>query len=378
MPQLDVLRCAAILLVLGAHPVVKWNSPADIPVIPYVWYCMGWTGVDLFFVLSGFLVAGLLFSEIRATGTVDIPRFLIRRGLKIWPSYYVYLSFVGLILWLTGEPIVRLLPFLVHVQNYSAQIHHVAGHTWSLAVEEHFYLALPFVLCVAMPQCRCRSVVACTAIAAAACMTFRAFAVAPLPPILTHHRIDSLAFGVLLAYVYHYHKSAFHRMARRGVFLVILGLALVVVATVPNPFLSMLTSAQRSAIAPTMIAAGYGGCLVWVVSTSTDRGLVGTRIGKWMIGGLAAIGAYSYPIYLWHVDSGYKVVDVLVRKGFLDGLSPYVQWTVGMALYAAVAVGTGVLLSRRIEAPVLALRDRLFPRASGSSVPGLMTNENYV
>ena len=74
--SLDVLRCVAVLLVVGYH-------------MPYyrLWGRIGWIGVDLFFVLSGFLISGLLFREFRDTGSIDVKRFLIRRGLKIYPSF---------------------------------------------------------------------------------------------------------------------------------------------------------------------------------------------------------------------------------------------------------------------------------------------------
>jgi len=78
--RLDILRCIAVLLVLldhsGIHPFLTQT---------------GWTGVDLFFVLSGFLISGLLFAEYKKRGAIDFKRFLIRRGLKIYPAFYTFL-----------------------------------------------------------------------------------------------------------------------------------------------------------------------------------------------------------------------------------------------------------------------------------------------
>jgi peptidoglycan/LPS O-acetylase OafA/YrhL len=76
--QLDILRAIAVLLVLGRHEHAN-----------ALWRRCGWVGVDLFFVLSGFLISGLLFSEYKKRGRLDLPRFYIRRGLKIYPSFYV-------------------------------------------------------------------------------------------------------------------------------------------------------------------------------------------------------------------------------------------------------------------------------------------------
>src|SRR6478672_2080696 len=93
LPQIDLLRAVAVLLVIGNHSAI---CPPEISVflnkITTVWNRGGWTGVDLFFVLSGFLVSGLLFDEYRKSGGIDFKRFLIRRGLKIYPAFWLMLA----------------------------------------------------------------------------------------------------------------------------------------------------------------------------------------------------------------------------------------------------------------------------------------------
>src|SRR5437764_14402875 len=78
--SLDILRAIAVLLVMGRH-------------FPYyeTWGRIGWIGVDLFFVLSGFLISGLLFREYAQTGTISFYRFVVRRCFKIWPAFYFFL-----------------------------------------------------------------------------------------------------------------------------------------------------------------------------------------------------------------------------------------------------------------------------------------------
>ena len=107
---------------------------------------IGWCGVDLFFVLSGYLISGLLFSEYSRTGTFNVGRFWLRRGLKIWPSLYVFLV-AALPLAVSNGPGwgPSMLASAFFYSNYSQTIR-LVGHTWSLAVEEHFYLALPLLL----------------------------------------------------------------------------------------------------------------------------------------------------------------------------------------------------------------------------------------
>jgi peptidoglycan/LPS O-acetylase OafA/YrhL len=93
--QLDVLRGAAILLVLGAHaPSVAPGWSGKLRPLDAFIHRFGWTGVDLFFVLSGFLIGGLLFAELKKYGRLDVRRFLIRRALRIWPPYYILLIVV--------------------------------------------------------------------------------------------------------------------------------------------------------------------------------------------------------------------------------------------------------------------------------------------
>src|SRR4026209_1924186 len=88
--QLDVIRFAAIVLVLFRHiePCPREVSSVANAVTSTL-ARGGWSGVDLFFVLSGFLVSGLIFREYKTTGDFDASRFLIRRGFKIYPAFWV-------------------------------------------------------------------------------------------------------------------------------------------------------------------------------------------------------------------------------------------------------------------------------------------------
>ena len=142
--SLDILRCIAILLVLGHH-FIHYHH----------WAKVGWIGVDLFFVLSGFLISGLLFSEYKRNGQIDIQRFILRRGLKIWPAYYVLVIVTAIISMLVAHA--RGVPFPSHevavsaifVRNFFGNDgFNYLAHSWSLAVEEHFYLMLPLLLLV--------------------------------------------------------------------------------------------------------------------------------------------------------------------------------------------------------------------------------------
>ena len=100
---LDVLRAVAVLLVMGRHmwsPPASW--PAGVRVFSGMWHNGGWIGVDLFFVLSGFLVSGLLYREFQRHGRISALHFYARRAWKIYPPYYVMIAVTVILTLLQG------------------------------------------------------------------------------------------------------------------------------------------------------------------------------------------------------------------------------------------------------------------------------------
>ena len=95
VPALDALRTLAIALVIATHVATRWTDSESLPIslTQHPFFYWGWTGVDLFFVLSGYLIGKQLWREFSRTGDIRIGRFLLRRGLRIWPLYYFFLFF---------------------------------------------------------------------------------------------------------------------------------------------------------------------------------------------------------------------------------------------------------------------------------------------
>ena len=213
LPELDGIRGCAILLVLVWHYVQNQLRPEVGSGLAYVKQALGftWSGVDLFFVLSGFLIAGILMDQ---RGTPHYFRtFYVRRVCRIFPLYYLNLGiFLVMLSWqpvhtgvfglLFGGGEVPLWSYFTFTQNIFMGVHNSAGPgwlavTWSLAVEEQFYLFLPLIVWY-VPREKLPLVflwIAGTAVFLRASMTgLSAY-------INTPWRADSLMAGALLAYL---------------------------------------------------------------------------------------------------------------------------------------------------------------------------------
>jgi peptidoglycan/LPS O-acetylase OafA/YrhL len=145
IPSLDGLRALSISFVLFAH----LSGTTGFPRLPKA--LTGGAavfGVRVFFVISGFLITSLLLAEIARTGTVSVRHFYLRRTLRIFPPFYVYIAAIalaGALGWVAlGDH--DILAALTYTTNYHHERSWYLGHTWSLAVEEQFYLLWPFLV----------------------------------------------------------------------------------------------------------------------------------------------------------------------------------------------------------------------------------------
>jgi peptidoglycan/LPS O-acetylase OafA/YrhL len=231
----------------------------------------------------------------------------------------------------------------------------IAPHTWSLAVEEHFYLLLPLVLCCVRST---RVLTAILAACLAGCAVSRGMANVGLPTEPTHQNLDSLAFGVFLAHAFHSRPGAFRRFSSRPTVLVIAGVVLVAIGVLYGKTRSPMTAA----VVPISLYVGFGIILVAMMGLNVDHGASGRCFRSVPVRLLVKIGIFSYSIYLWHVDVAYRLVEMLTHAGPLHLAGPSMRWLALMATYVLLAVGVGILAGRCIEFPALAVRDRLFPR----------------
>ena len=107
-------------------------------------------GVKIFFVISGFLITLLLLQENSRTGSIDLKQFYIRRSIRLFPAFYFYIlcialaDMLGVITLFSGD----LLHAATYTMNYHEERSWWLNHTWSLAVEEQFYLIWPSLICL--------------------------------------------------------------------------------------------------------------------------------------------------------------------------------------------------------------------------------------
>ena len=358
--SLDLLRLLAVTLVLGVHMETRpadWNSPMR-PLLD-AWRSVGAIGVDLFFVLSGFLVSGLLFLEYKNRGEISLKRFYVRRAWRIYPSFYILIVFSYLFSWLVvGWRIHDRMIFseLFFIQNYQTAYW---NHTWTLGLEEHFYILLPLILLAlvrrnpgtenpfrALPYLVAASSVLFPVVRALnhSLRTEYSYYTHAWP---THLRIDGLFFGVGLAYFYHFHRDGFNRILRPLRYpLILIGTAVFTYGVWSDGYMSAL---YANTLGFSQYYLGAAALMIGVFMCQIPSNAVTL--------GLANLGAYSYSIYLWHMALIYWAMPHL-RESW--------SWGARTALYVVGAFVIGVAMAKIVELPLLKLRDRRHPsRSSG-------------
>lgn len=139
---MDFLRSIAILMVVLAHTVLSYGAPAYIAPLQ-----LGGIGVDLFFVLSGWLLGGQLFKEAERTNTIDIKRFWVRRWMRTLPAYYAVLILSVAQRYISLDDVRFPWEYFFFLQNYNESLSFFSI-SWSLCIEEQFYLFIAPLLAI--------------------------------------------------------------------------------------------------------------------------------------------------------------------------------------------------------------------------------------
>lgn len=304
---LDHLRALAILLVLGFHYQLgyfgfpEWATQFD---------QFGWTGVDLFFVLSGFLISSQLFAQMKKGKTISLKEFFLKRFFRIIPIYFVVVAIYFCIpFFREKEALPPLWKFLTFTQNFGLDAVNFGtfSHAWSLCVEEHFYLFLPLILLLLQTTHFFKKGYWVLILLFAAGFAARLYSWHQeyLPTVdgegslvswirfvyyPTYNRLDGLLVGVSIAAIYQYLPNTWNKIAAYGNQILLTGLVLLTIAYF---FCSDLSTYTTSIVGFPFIAIGYGFLVTGAVCPTSV-------LYKWNSKVTTLIATLSYGIYLSH------------------------------------------------------------------------------
>ncbi|HET7793435.1 MAG TPA: acyltransferase [Rhizobacter sp.] len=372
-PGLDTLRALAIGLVFMYHymvfvsraPTFGWASQ------------VGWVGVDLFFVLSGYLIADQLFAGVARGQTLSLPSFYARRALRTWPAFWVVLA--AYFLWpdaLGGRTPPPLWRFLSFTQNIGLQPGTAFSHAWSLCIEEQFYLVLPLMLLVALRWGSSRwqawALLGALLLAGVATRTVlwlsygreadgQGASYYPWVYYGTLCRFDEFLPGVAVALLKNFHPATWARAMRHGRVLLAAGLcatALVLWGVLRFYYTEGYGYGFfMTAFGYSLVAMAFALLLMAALSPQT-------WLGRVRVPGAASLALWSYSIYLSHKAVAHLIQGQASAAGWSDGAR--------LAAITVASVVVGALLYRVVERPFMGLRARYVPgnfREQKASLP---------
>lgn len=384
LPTLDGFRGAAVLLVILGHWTFLSESTAPVERAIGAAADFGWAGVELFFVLSGFLITGILLDARRDAAPHYFRDFYARRALRIFPLYYAYV-FVFLVALRLG-PIARHLPaafadakllgshapnpwwFWLYASNFlfaRRGLTDTLGPTWSLAIEEQFYLVWPAIVWVCGRRALmgvCGGVIA-LAIACRAVLSFKGITY-PAGYVLTPCHTDGLAIGAAVAILARGPGGMLRWLRPAVVVGIVSGVALALTGwRVAARGGALRESAWAQPTLYTLLAVISGAALLLAACATPASGL-GRVLGS---RAMRTLGKYSYALYLFNLP----VYTALHRLFKFDAWRPvWVGYASRLpAQLATYAIGGAVLFTAAwvswhvYESQFLKLK-RFFPSAA--------------
>jgi peptidoglycan/LPS O-acetylase OafA/YrhL len=358
---LDTLRAAAIVLVLMYHYLCFVSGESTFGVFSTV----GWVGVDLFFVLSGYLIGNQILSPIAKGQPFSLRTFFGRRLLRTLPNYYfvlaLYLLFPAV---LAGSSTASTWRFLTFTQNFGLGYGQTFTHSWSLCIEEQFYLILPLVAVLLAKYARSAkagwfviggAIAAGMAARAAGSMEhgFNSFSAEIYYS--SFCRFDELLPGVAIAMLKNFHGGLYEKLLRRGNLLLCAGLVGIVIVLYSMSG-SFADSRAVTTFGFSLIAASFGLITLSALSPCS-------MLNRLRVPGAASLALWSYALYLIH-----KPIFMLARDQFKHfGIKPTSVMVVPFVL--AVSLAAGWLLYRVVETPFMQLRSRWFPAKPQQAIP---------
>lgn len=360
---LDHLRAIAIILVLIFHygqGIPGWLEPVQ---------QIGWTGVDLFFVLSGYLIGFQLLKEYDRTNTIDLKRFYIKRFFRIIPAYIVVLVlYYSLPNHREGAGLPPLWRFLTFTQNFGidVQTQNTFSHAWSLCIEEQFYLLLPLSIISVFFFRIQKGIVYLISALIILGFTLRIYNWTEyVQPFIdsgnrrhmflgfvekvyypSYNRMDGLLIGVMIAAIFNFKPGIKDFLNKHGNLILLVGLGLFILAyKICESFISYRTAIYGFPL----ISFAYGVILIAAISPTCFLCKFKSKV-------TLIIATLSYAIYLTHKQLFY-LVKIGIEKSGIDNIA---VWTFWICIF--IALMGGLLLHMLIEKPSLRLRKRILSR----------------
>lgn len=347
IPSLDGLRALAIGLVCLSHVVLTHGEfNGDFPFDSYL--AVGDLGVRIFFVLSGFLITTLLVRELSATGSIDLRRFFLRRTLRIFPAFYAFLITVIVLnaLGLVPIPHSDAAAAFAYIGDYHRIGSPTFFHSWSLAVEEQFYLLWPVALLLIglrrATYIPAAVIIVCPAVRLVELVLENRYGFTPFA--LDYHyrfdtQADALAMGCLLALV----REEAHRI---GWYRRLLGSRWLALAPLIALGISDVQPWEHPVLLPFYAVPGFT-LMNAAIALSLDRAMTyprGRVTRALNSRPVVFVGAVSYSIYIW-------------QEIFLRPERP--EWYTALPLALALLALCVVVSYYGVERPFLQLRKRL-------------------
>lgn len=363
LPGLNTIRFYAALSVIFEHISIHFSQPTVLLKNVSFLFMGAQHAVNLFFVLSGFLITHLLLCERKLTKTISIPNFYIRRALRILPLYY-WVAILGLVIFpilfgatypLTGIPVQKILLALALLPNF-ASITTPMIHLWSIGVEEQFYVTWPWV--TRDDGNLLRVIFGIIVIKLFLTPVLAYFDEPKILNLFYGLRFECMAIGALGAYIYDRKYEYTRWIYNRWTQIVVLSafLCLLVVDLPINTYTTICTAVVYL-------------ILIMNVATNT-RSLINLNIPI-----LEKMGEISYGLYLYHFPILY-LVFFLAAKFRLD-----ILWTSPHLLTITVLVSTWVVAAlsyRWFEMPFLRLKGRFLVKGSPQNQDKAMSSpEKY-